>query len=161
MFHIKLPNGTKEINYMKIRKPTYLRVLLYLLIKYFIFSIILSFVGNRFRILVVKNATNNHELMSNASYYILYVLIFSIVFSLIFSPIIFFFFRMRNKIIFFLFALLFLLIEYIFYTYMCSQTNLLNGLYNGLLSIVLLIILLLVHTGAFEKGKPDIAPNKL
>lgn len=120
-------------------KYKFSNIILFLFIKYIIFSIILAFLDGRFKSLILENSDNSQELIINLIYYIIYILIFSIVSSLLLSIPLYFTFKVKN-ILFLVLLTLFIVVEYFSYTYFASQTDLINGIYNGILSLVLFFI---------------------
>lgn len=122
-------------------KPSYRNVIIYLFLKYLVFFLILALANNRFKSLVIDNATSTHGIIINAAYYLLYVFIFMSILTFIFSAPVYYAFKVKNAIYFILIIIGFLVVEYLVYTYLASQTNLMNGVYNGIISLLILIII--------------------
>ena len=123
-------------------KPTLKNILIYLFVKYLIFFIILAFLGGRFKSIVIANSENKQQIFSNSVYYFLQIAIFSFLLMLIFSIPMYGIFKIKNWIYFVPMIILFLVTGYLFYTYLASQTDRMNGIYNGAISIILLIFFL-------------------
>jgi hypothetical protein len=121
-------------------KPSIKNIILYLLVKYVIFFIFLALVNNRFKSLVIDNSVNEHDLVVNTFYYVLYVLIFIFFLVLIFLFPLYFAFKLKHPLYFILLIIAFLSVEFFVYTYSASQKNLVNGIFNAILSLIFLFI---------------------
>jgi len=132
-------------------KPKFLNILLFLFVKYVVFFVILAFIGDRFKSLVIKNSDNTRELISNTGYYSLYILFYTLIGMIVFALPIYFTFRVKSPIFFVLLISAILIAEYFFYTYMASTTNLMNGVYNGIISILLLLLFFYRHIALIYK----------
>jgi hypothetical protein len=119
-------------------------IVLYLLAKYAAFFIVLAFLEDRFKSIVINNSDNKNELFLNTIYYSLYPAIILIVFTFIFTiPL---YFLMKKKGIYFiLLYMLFIIVEYILYTYLASPSDLTNGIYNGAIGVLFLILFFYNH----------------
>ena len=121
-------------------KPKFSNVLVFLIVKYIVFFVVLAFVGNRFKSLVIKNSENTGELISNTGYYSLYILLYTLIGVIAFSLPIYFIFKVKNPIYFVFLISVILIVEYLLYTYLASTTDLMNGIYNGIVSVVFLLL---------------------
>lgn len=120
-------------------KISFLNILLCLLTKYVVFFILLAFIDNRFKTLVIDTAQDGQGIFINSIQYILHVLIFSFVLSLIFSAPLYYSFKTNNIIYFLLIIIGYLVAEYFVYTYLASPKDLTTGVYNGIISIAFLL----------------------
>lgn len=137
IFHIIRQNFIKEINMFK---ATLINSFLYVTIKYIIFFIVLAFIGNRFKHIVLDNAKTSSEVFSLTLNYILHVSIYMIPLILIFSFPIYFIMKIKKSIFFLLSIVLFFIGEYYFYTYLYAPSNKTLGIYNIIISIILLLV---------------------
>ena len=126
-------------------KPKFLNVLLFLVVKYIVFFVVLAFIGDRFKSLVIKNSDNTRELISNTGYYSVYILFYTLVAVIVFSLPIYFTFKVKNPIYFILLISAILAVEYLLYTNLASTTDLMNGVYNGIISILFLPLFFYRH----------------
>lgn len=120
-------------------RPTFLKILLYLLVKYLVFFSIIGIIGGRFNSIVIKNSENGNQLFENSFYYVVYVLVFSALMMLIFSTPIYFVFKIQKALLFFLSLAAIFTLEYFAYTYLASASSL-NGIYNVIIGMVFLLI---------------------
>lgn len=137
IFHIIRQNFIKETNMFK---ATLINSFLYVTIKYIIFFIVLAFIGNRFKHIVLDNAKTSSEVFSLTLNYILHVSIYMIPLILIFSFPIYFIMKIKKSIFFLLSIVLFFIGEYYFYTYLYAPSNKTLGIYNIIISIILLLV---------------------
>ncbi|ASE61082.1 hypothetical protein CRN76_06990 [Chryseobacterium indologenes] len=121
-------------------KATFINSFLYATIKYIIFFIVLAFIGNRFKHIVLDNAKTSSEIFSLTLNYILHVSIYMIPLILIFSFPIYFIMKIKKSIFFLLSIVLFFIGEYYFYTYLYAPSNKILGIYNMIISIILLLV---------------------
>jgi len=136
-------------------KPKYLNVLLCFFIKYVVFFICLAFLNDRFKTIVIANSANTPELLRNTMYYSVTV-VFAILFFLpIFPTIIYFSFKVKNRILFPLLIITIILSEYYYYTYLASTSDYLNGIYNGFITI--LFVALFFYKAIWFKMSDDIS----
>lgn len=121
-------------------KPKFLNVLLFWVIKYIVFFVVLAFIGDRFKSLVIKNSNNTRELIANTGYYSLYILFYTLIPVIVFSIPFYFTLKVKNPIYFVLLISAILVVEYLLYTNLASTMELMNGVYNGILTIVFLLL---------------------
>ena len=136
-------------------KPKFLNVLLFLVVKYIVFFIVLAFIGDRFKSLVIKNSDNTRELISNTGYYSVYILFYTLVAVMVFSLPFYFTFKVKNPIYFILLISAILVVEYLVYTNLASTTDLMNGVYNGIISILFLLLLFYRHIGLILRKQAE------
>ena len=137
IFHIIHHAFIKETNMFK---ATLINSFLYATIKYIIFFIVLAFIGNRFKHIVLDNAKTSSEIFSLTLNYILHVSIYMIPLILIFSFPIYFIMKIKKSVFFLLSIVLFFIGEYYFYTYLYAPSNKILGIYNIIISIILLLV---------------------
>jgi hypothetical protein len=135
--------GIKE--YKAMLKPKFSNVLLFLAVKYIVFFVVLAFIGDRFKSLVVKNSENTRELISNTGYYSLYILLYTFVGVVVFSLPLYFTFKVKSPVYFILLIAAILVVEYLLYTNLASTNDLMNGVYNGIVSILFLLLFFYRH----------------
>jgi hypothetical protein len=126
-------------------RPKFSNILLFLFIKYIVFFLVLAFIGDRFKLLVINNSGNRRELFSNTVYYLSYIMIFTVLGILILSGPIYFVLKVKSAICFVLLISGALVGEYCLYTGLASTSNLMNGVYNGIISILFLLIFFYRH----------------
>ena len=126
-------------------KPSIFAVSSYLVTKYTIFFSLLAFRDDRFKSIVVDNSASGKEIIEHTFFYCINVLVFIFFLSLIFFAPIYFSFKQKNPIYLILFLILILVIEYFFYTYLASPSDLVNGAYNVIISILLLLVFFYRH----------------
>ena len=131
-------------------QPKYLTVLLCFLLKYIAFFVLLGFMHHRFKTLVIDDAENCRELLTNAMYYVEAILFTMFFFFLpVFPGLTYFIFKISNPFIFLFLVTLMFFTEYLFYTYLASSSNYINGLYNVVSSV--LFLSLFFHKEIIEK----------
>jgi hypothetical protein len=121
-------------------KPKFPNVLLFLFVKYIVFVVLLAFIGDRFKFLVIESSGNTRELISNTGIYALYVLLYTLIATAIFCLPVYFTLKVRNPIYFILLMIAVLVVEYFLYTYMVSAFNLMNGVYNAVIGVLFLLL---------------------
>lgn len=126
-------------------KPKFLNILFFLFVKHIAFFILLALFDDRFKALVLEGSRNTRELISNTGYYSLYILFYTLLATVFFCIPLYLTFKVRYPILFTLLLSVILIAEYVFYTYMASTTDLMNGVYNGLISILFLFIFFYRH----------------
>lgn len=113
---------------------------LYTTIKYIIFFVVLAFIGNRFKHIVLDNAASSSKIFSLTLNYILQVSIYMIPLVLIFSFPIYLILKIKKNIFFLISITLFFTVEYYFYTFLYAPSNTILGVYNIVIGIFLLFI---------------------
>ncbi len=104
-------------------KPSFFKVFLCLLLKYIVFFSILSFVGDRFKSIVLKNSQNGNEILLNSAYYLLYVVNFTMILALSLAYPLYLIFKITRKSIFVLGVASILIAEYLLYTFLASPSS--------------------------------------
>ncbi|MBE0393814.1 hypothetical protein BJQ96_03687 [Flavobacterium sp. PL0002] len=120
-------------------KPTIKNILLCIFTKYIAFYVFLMFKRNDFSMLEANDIGNK------LLYFLLMMLPLSIVSMLLFLWPIIYSFKMKNLICFIFIINLVLLIEYLVYTYLASQSNLWNGIYLTIISLLFLGLFFYKH----------------
>ncbi|KFF15715.1 hypothetical protein IW22_23620 [Chryseobacterium sp. JM1] len=113
-------------------KPAFSNILFYIFIKYLLFYIFMMFKNNDYY-LINPGIRDSTDLF----YYLWSFLSFPVLISILFSMPIYFSFNIKRLVHFILVNILFLIIEYLLYTYFISQLDLMNGIYNGIIGIIL------------------------
>ncbi len=134
-------------------KPKFINILLYLFVKYMAFALILAFQDERFKLLVINDAQNGHDLFLNSFHYLVYVLVFIFILILFFSLPIYFSLKVKRAIYFMPLIIIILVAEYFIYTYLASPAHLMNGVYNEILSLIFLFLFFFKHIGTIFKSK--------
>ena len=117
-------------------KISYFNIFLYIFVKYIAFYAFMMFRNNDFTLIRI----NELKRFEDWYYYLWIFLFLPIINSLIFSVPIYFSFKAKNPIYFFVFIIIILLGEYFLYTYFASESDLMNGVYNGIISLLFLNI---------------------
>ena len=121
-------------------QPSFVKVLLYLFVKYVVFFFVLAILNDRFKSLVIDNSENGKDILMNSLSYAGYLIIFTLFLILIFAAPIYFLFQVKSIIVFVSFVLVVSTVEYFLYTYFASQTELMNGIYLEIISLLLLFL---------------------
>lgn len=117
-------------------KPSIFNILSFWLVKYMAFYILLMLKNNNYALLKVNEIQNGEDLF----YYLWIFLFLPVVCMFIFSIPIYFSLRVKKLTYFTLIIAAILIAEYFLYTWLASQTNLINGVYNGILSLLFLLL---------------------
>lgn len=131
-------------------KPTPLKILIYILVKYLFFYIFMMFKNDNYALISLGQLENIQDIF----YYLFIFLSLPIINIIVLSLPIYYSFKVKNIYYFSIVILLILVVEYFLYTYLASQANLLNGVYNGILSLLFLFIFF--SRSAFEISKKKI-----
>jgi hypothetical protein len=118
----------------------YRNIVFFIFSKYLIFSIVLAFLDNRFKSIVLDNSKTTADLMVNSFHYFIYVILAIIVYVAIFSLPYYFAFKINNKIIFILTISLIFFGESLFYVWFNSPGNLRNGEIDLLVGILTMLL---------------------
>lgn len=103
-----------------------------MLLKYFVFYVFMMFKNSNYALIEISNLNSFGDV-----FYYLYIFLFlPIVCFILFSTPIYYSFSNRNLNIFILINLVFLIAEYIVYTYFASQSNWFNGIFNAIISVI-------------------------
>jgi len=117
-------------------KPSIPNILSFWLVKYVAFYILLMFKNDNYTLLKVNEIKNVEDLF----YYLWLFLFLPVVCILILSIPLFFSLRVKKLTYIALIITAILIAEYFLYTWLASQTNLINGVYNGVLSLLFLLL---------------------
>jgi hypothetical protein len=117
------------------RRFTFGQMLLFILMKYIAFYIFIMFKNSNFYFLKpgIRNA-------ADLFYYLWMFLSLPIICSLLLAFPLYYSFRVKKVLYFFIVVSLVFIAEYFIYTYLASQTNLWNGVFNALISMVFFIL---------------------
>ncbi|MBB2950105.1 hypothetical protein FHR29_000837 [Sphingobacterium sp. JUb56] len=115
-------------------------VFIYLLLKYIVFFTVLAFVGDRFKHIVLDNATTHAEIFKLSLDYTLYVIIYIIPMILIMFFPLQFILTFKSTRWFIFFILLLYIAEYFIYTYLYASSDKSLGVYNLVIGVIILWI---------------------
>jgi hypothetical protein len=120
-----------------IQRPSFLKIMFYLFIKYIMFFIVLGFMNNRFKTIVIDKAINNHEMLVLTFYYFIEVLFTTILLVILLIVPLYFLFKLNNPIYCLLAFFLVIILEYFLYESGCSYIHFdIDGIINGIISII-------------------------
>ncbi|SFO17571.1 hypothetical protein SAMN05421741_12410 [Paenimyroides ummariense] len=111
-------------------KNDFLKCVYYLFLKYALYFVVLAFAGDRFKESVISDSTTNEELFKLTVGYILFVLLYTLILIAFFSLPLYLILRLKNKIAFLLFLVLFFILRYIIY----EDKNNINGLKDTIIT---------------------------
>lgn len=120
--------------------PSLLRVATFLVVKYYAFSIILSFIGARFQKSVLANSQGASDVLANTFYYFLYISWAVLLLGLVLVLPIYLVLRIKPVALRLTGLCVLLVAEYGLYTWGFSPSDFSNGLYNALLTVVFLLL---------------------
>lgn len=126
-------------------KSKLLNTVLYFCLKYLVFYLFLMFKNHDFTFLHIGELKNFQDWF----YYLWLLLFFPIANTILFSLPISYAFKAKKAIYFLLFISSVFVAEYLFYTYLASQSDLLNGLYCGIIGLPLFVLFFFRHIRAF------------
>ena len=121
-------------------RPKFINVLFYLFVKYMAFGVCLAGRDDRFKMLVIDQSVTKKEYFINTFHYFNYVLIFAIFFTAIFSLPIYFSFKIKKPYLFLVLLIILFVLEYLFYSFMVSPENSINGIFNLVIGVFFLLI---------------------
>jgi hypothetical protein len=122
-------------------KPKIINTLLFWLIKYIVFYIFLMFKSKNYGFLKVQEIKNGEDLF----YYLWLFLFLPVVCMIIFTVPMYYLFKTNRLIYCLLIWAIIIIVEYLCYTYLASQADLLNGVYNAIISVLVLYLLFYKH----------------
>ena len=117
-------------------KKTFPGIVAFLSLKYWVFFIILSFMEDRFKDAVVDPAQTNIEFLKLALNYFVYVFIYSLPLIILFSLFLYSIQLPQSKGFLLIGVLLFLMLEFYFYSRFYSPSDLMPGLVNCCVSVL-------------------------
>jgi hypothetical protein len=121
------------------RRPSFLNVLLYLFTKYIVVFIILAFLNNRFKNIVIDNSKDTDDIWINSFFYLVEVLWATFLLILILIIPLYLLLRIKETAYLLISFFAWTLIEYFVYEYGTSYVHFdINGIINGSISIILL-----------------------
>ncbi|CCB70036.1 Hypothetical protein FBFL15_1998 [Flavobacterium branchiophilum FL-15] len=96
----------------------------------------MMFKNDNYALISLGNLENFQDI-----FYFLFIFLLLPITNIIFLSLpIYYSFKVKNLYYFLIIIFLILAVEYTLYTYMASQSNLLNGIYNGILSLFFLFL---------------------
>lgn len=120
-----------------------------ILVKYVLFFFMLAFVDNRFKSVVIDNATTSSEVFKLTLGYILTVLLYTIPMILVFGFLLNYILKIKRGVYFVLSMSLFFSVEFWIYTEFYSPSDKYVGIYNIIIGII--IILMFFYKSLQEK----------
>jgi len=128
-------------------KPTLLNILIFWLAKYFVLYVLLMLKNNNYVLLKINEIKNEEDLF----YYLWLFLFLPIVSMILFSTPLYFSFKVKGIFSFLLIIFGVLILEYISYTWLASQSDFTNGFYNGIICVILILVLFYKKIPKFSK----------
>lgn len=117
-------------------KPSILNILLFWFVKYIIFYVLQMFKNDNYTLLGFSDLKTGEDWF----YYLWLFLFLPIVSFIIFTLPMYFSFKAKNGVYFTIIIAVILIVEYILYTGLASQSDLTNGIYNGVISLLLFLL---------------------
>lgn len=118
-------------------KPSILNILFYWLVKYIAFYLLMMFKTKNYALIALSDLKTGEDWF----YYLWIFLFLPVVCMLVFSAPMYYAFKVKCIFYFAIIIITVLILEYLFYTWSASQTNLVNGVYNGIISLFFLLLL--------------------
>lgn len=119
-------------------KISFLKTVIYLLVKYIVFAFILAFIGDRFKSAVIDHAQTTSELTKLTIGYILYVLFYITILIIIFCAPLYFILQIKSGLYCIILLIAFYGVEFFVYWYGFTPSDVLPSLYNTIIGIVIL-----------------------
>lgn len=117
-------------------RPRIINIILYILIKYFIFYIILAIKNENYAVFQMNNIKSYEDFL----FYLFLFLSLPTISIVLFSVPFFYIFKIRKTLLFFILLLIVFVIEYFIYTYLASETDFFNGIYLTSVGIILFFV---------------------
>lgn len=109
------------------------KIILYFFVKYIVFYVFLMIKDSNYDLLKTGNFKSGQDIL----YHILLFAPLPLISTIIFTIPLYYSFKIKNLIVFTGVFLLYLILEYLIYTYLTSQKSVdVNGVYNALISII-------------------------
>lgn len=115
-------------------------IFLFFVVKYFIFFVILAFIGNRYKFIVLDNSKNISDIITLTLSYFLHFFPTSIPISIVLSVLLYSVLTLNKKIFIVPCLLLILSIEYLIYDFLHVDRSHYLGIINSALSVFFLFI---------------------
>lgn len=133
-------------------RPAFKNILLFFFVKYFVFYILLMFKNKDYSLIQLNNLRNYQDVF----YYLWIFLFLPVVTCLLFSAPIYLILKIRRAIYFVILITVIFIVEYVLYTYLASQADLMNGVYNEAISVLVLWLFFFKHIKLiFRKSRID------
>lgn len=116
-------------------KIKFFHAVCYLFVKYIIFFVILAFIGNRFKEIVIDHAQTSSELIKLSLGYVLYILFYITVMVLIFCAPLYYILLIKNGINCLLLLIVFYAVEFWAYWRLFSPSDIFPAVYNAIIGI--------------------------
>ena len=117
-------------------RPSLINIILFFLFKYLLFYVLMMFKNSDFSLIQLSELRN----LGDVFYYCWTFLFYPILSIILFSAPIYYALKSKRVIYFILLLSLILATEYVIYTYLDSQLDLLNGVYNGIIGLLVLLL---------------------
>ncbi len=118
-------------------KATYKNILIYILVKYFLFYSLLMFKNKNYALLKLFEMKNFQDFI----YYFIIFLSMPTIYCILFLFPLRYSFQQKSASYFLLIVILIFIFEYTLYTFLASTTDLLNGVINMIVGLVLFILM--------------------
>lgn len=121
-------------------KISFFNSIYYLLVKYIVFFFILAFIGDRFKNAVINNAETSLEMFKLTLGYALYILFAVFFLMLFFFGPLYYILKIKKGGYFLFLLTTFFAVEFFVYSYFCSPSDRMPGIYNAIIGVFLLIV---------------------
>jgi hypothetical protein len=116
-------------------KPKIKNIVGYFFLKYFLFYILMMFKNDNHALISIDELYTAQDIF----YYLFLFLSLPVIMSIIFTVPLYFSFKVNNVTGFILLLMVIFGVEYLLYTYLASQLDMLNGLYNATIGLIVFI----------------------
>lgn len=117
-------------------KPRLKNIVGYFFLKYFLFYIFMMFKNDNYALINIGNLHTGQDIF----YYLFLFLSLPVIISIVFTIPLYFSFKVNNVTGFVLLLIAIFGLEYLFYTYLASTSDMLNGLYNLIIGLILFVL---------------------
>jgi len=122
-------------------KPSFLKIILYLFVKYLVFFTVLAFLDNRYKNIVINNSKYADDIVINSIYYIVEVLFAVLLYIVIFFLPLYLLLKIKNILFLLLAFLLLIIIEYFVYEATSSYIHMdIDGIINEIISFIFFFV---------------------
>lgn len=118
-------------------KPSVLNIVIYFFLKYFIFYLFMMFKTDIYTLVDINSIKSGEDLF----FYLWMFLSLPALCAILLSVPLYYAFKVSKVIYFLLLLSIIFALEYLLYTYMASQLDLMNGLINEVIGVLLLFLL--------------------
>jgi len=117
-------------------KPNVRNIVGYFFFKYLLLYILMMFKNDNYALIRI----NELHTGSDVFYYLFIFLFLPVVMSIVLTVPLYFSFKVNNVTGFILLLMAIFIVEYLLYTYLASQLDMLNGLYNAIIGLIVFIM---------------------